>query len=269
MKLAEHEMAPGGQPYQSGRPTGSAPSIVRLLLAPILGGHLLLNLRVLAELELPLMPRHPIGTPGHWVAGTQPKQKPHMRGIVLWKPLPQSQAEDPEAPYFYTLGRLIHEFGKTELLILVALRQYAGLSDKRARDLLGDVSPARCAQAFKRISSDKPQTEQKEIADLLGQYSVIRTLRDHCAHRTADRQSNGTYVASNEATSKRDEDNEYLEFTIDDIWNATIDLNGIIARLSDITMPGSPNRFPVEVPPWKYKQKPIQKPLAKGKSGRS
>jgi len=128
---------------------------------------------------------------------------------------------------------------------------------------LGDIAPAGCARAFKRVASDKPQIEQKTIESLFSQYGIIRTLRDHCVHRTADRQEDGTYLASNEAASKRDEDNEYLWFTLDDLRNATIDLNGMIAILSNITYPGSPNQYVVAVPPWKYKQRPIEKPLAK------
>lgn len=198
-----------------------------------------------------------------WVLTDPPKSEPGKRGIVLWLPLPSSQAEDSEAPYFYALGRLVHEFGKTELFILIALRTYAGLTAKRARDLLSDITPAKCAQAFKRVSSDKPQNEQKTIESLFNQYGIIRTLRDHCVHRTADRQEDGTYLTSNEATSKRDEDNEYHYFTLNDLQNATIDLNGMIAILSNITYPGSPNRHVVSVPPWKYKQRPIEKPFAK------
>jgi hypothetical protein len=206
-------------------------------------------------------PRGPIGS---WVhSPSPPKGGRYGSGVQVWKPIPESQAEDPEAPYFYALGRLVHEFGKTELFILYALRHYAGLTDKRARDLLGDVSPARCAQAFKRVASDRP--EREKVESLFNQYGIIRTLRDHCVHRTADRQPDGTYIASNAITSRRNEDNEYLEFTIGDLGNATIDLNGIIARLSDIVYPNSPNVFPVHVPPWKYKQKAIVKPHAKEK----
>jgi len=210
-----------------------------------------------------LPPSDSAENPPRWVLTAPPKSEPNNRGIVIWRPLPPSQTEDLEAPYFYALGRLVHELGKVELFIQVALRTYAGLTAKKARDLLDEMSLFGCVRAFKRLASDRPKIEQKTIESLFDQYKAIKTLRDHCAHRTADRQEDGTYLASNEAISKNNEGNEYLWFEIDDLRKATIDLNGMIAVLSDITYPNSPNRYDVPVPPWKYMQRPIEKPLAK------
>ena len=116
------------------------------------------------------------------------------------------------------------------------------------------------------MAAERSAASKKDVNDLFAQYGTITKMRDYVVHRTADRQPNGKYVAHNEATSKRDEDNEYFEFELDDLRNASIDLNGITARLSDIVYPGSPNTFPVSVPPWKYKQIQLQKPRARKKA---
>jgi hypothetical protein len=162
-----------------------------------------------------------------------PKWEPDKRGVDLWKPLPASQADDPEAEYFYALGRFVHEFGKLELVILVALRTFAGWDDRTGRLFLAKTPAARCVQIFKDIAAER-SVSKNEIDALFGQYGLIKTMRDQCVHRTADRQPDGKYATHNEATSRRDEDNEYFEFTLDNMRNASIDLNGIAARLAEI-----------------------------------
>jgi hypothetical protein len=203
-----------------------------------------------------------------WTPSAPPKWEPDKRGLVLWRPLAAVQADDPEADYLYAFGRFVHEFGKLELVILVGLRDFAGMNDRKGRLLLSNNSAARCVQVFKDMAVER-SVGKKEIEALFAQYSLIKTMRDQCVHRTADRQPDGKYAAHNEATSKRDEDNEYFEFTLDDLRNASIDLNGIAARLMEIVYPRSPNGFPVypvSVPPWKYKQINLIKPHARKKA---
>ena len=128
--------------------------------------------------------------------------------VELWRPLHASPAEDPEAEYFYALGRFVHEFGRLELAILIGLRQFANLNDKRGRLLLSGHSADRCVKVFRDIAEER-SASKKEVNDLFKQYETIKKMRDYCVHRTADRQPAGNYASHNEATSKRDEDNEY------------------------------------------------------------
>jgi hypothetical protein len=161
-------------------------------------------------------------------------------GVILWKKLPASMADDHEAPYFYALGRFENEHS----------------NDTTARVALSEQRTNAAITTIKHALRSRPEQDRQELEQLFDHFNTITNFRNKCVHRAADLTPQGTYLSSNEVTAKSDGDLEYVEFRVDDVWHATCDLNLICARLTALSMPGADFDAPSS---WRFVAPPVRR----------
>lgn len=173
-----------------------------------------------------------------------------------------------ETNFFYELGKFICAFAQVETAMQGVLKRLAGVYDPRAIAIFGGETIGRVLEVMQRLVplSALNEEQTKEMKLLISQVHAISSFRNALIHRPATITENG-FVSFKINKTKTFQTFERLKFQLEDLRNATEDLDCIEKRASIVFVPPDMKAFEDEhlqrlFAPWQYKPLEPEKPLS-------
>jgi len=167
--------------------------------------------------------------------------------------------------YIFALGKFIHLYSAVERMWHEAFRSISRIPISVARAMVGSARGGDLVAMTRRVAKVKKMNKRnlEELENLSVQFHAIAEFRDRLIHRNSEIREKIIY-STNKSSAKSKEDFEYIEFTIDDLQRASMDLASIefrltlfVPRLAVAAIPHSHDWF---FEPWRYKRLELKTP---------